>query len=85
MAKPARITNNLNFVPVKLRMFFDDTELAIGTGFFYRFSDTTHLVTTWHNVTGRHSETGQPLHPSSGVPNGMVIGVPRDGEEDGLS
>ena len=76
--RPSKITENFNFVPVKLRMMFGDMELAIGTGFFYRFMDSTHLVTTWHNVTGRHADTNQPLHSHGGVPDRVVIGVPRN-------
>lgn len=74
--KAVNITEKLNFVPVKLKMLFEDTELAIGTGFFYRFADTTHLVTNWHNVTGRHPHTNAPLHTEGGVPDRMVIGFP---------
>ncbi len=47
-----------------------------GHGIFYRFADTTHLVTNWHNVTGRHPLTNAPLRKEGGVPDRMVIGFP---------
>jgi hypothetical protein len=76
------ITEDLNFVPVKLRFLFEETELAIGTGFFYRFQDSsTHLVTNWHNVTGRHPETNELLHSKGGIPDKIVIGIPRTVEQ----
>jgi hypothetical protein len=81
---PPKITDNLSFVPLKLQMSFRETKLAIGTGFFYKLDERTHLVTTWHNVTGRHPETNQPLHSEGGIPDRMTIGVPYDFEKDGL-
>jgi hypothetical protein len=81
--KPATITDKLNFVPIKLRMLFQETELAIGTGFFYRLANTTHLVTNWHNVTGRHPDTNRPLHSKGGVPDRLTFGVPQRIEKEG--
>jgi hypothetical protein len=71
------ITEDLNFVPIKLRLCLEETELAIGTSFFYRFEDSTHLVTNWHNATGRHPDTNEVLHSAGLIPDKMVIGIPR--------
>jgi len=50
-------------------MFYNETELAIGTGFFYEVGSEFFLLTARHNVTGRHAITNKPLHSSSAVPN----------------
>lgn len=56
-----------------LQMQFDGQPLATGTGFvaISRFGPV--LVTNRHNVTGRHQETNQPLSPTGGVPNEILI------------
>jgi hypothetical protein len=80
--RPIKISEKLNFVAVKLRMQFGDTELAVGTGFFYRFMGSTHLVTNWHNVSGKHPETGKCLHSEGGIPDRVAIGFPMNSIKD---
>jgi len=36
-------------------------ELATGTAFFYESDGADYLITAWHNVTGKHPETGEYL------------------------
>jgi hypothetical protein len=74
--KPIRLTERMNLVPVKIRLFFGQTELAIATGFFYRFAEREFLITNWHNVTGLCPGSKKPLHSKLGVPNRLVVGVP---------
>jgi hypothetical protein len=81
--RPIKITEKLNYVPIKIRMMFGDTELAIGTAFFYRHLESTHLVTNWHNVTGRNPKTKQPISSHGGVPDRMTIGIPQNINKDG--
>jgi hypothetical protein len=38
-----------------------------------------YFVTNWHNVTGRHPETREPLHPDGGVPDQLKIFFNKDG------
>lgn len=57
---------------VHLTFRYNDTELAVGTGVLYRKLNETYLVTAWHNVTGRHSSTLEPLHQQSALPNNLV-------------
>lgn len=73
----------LNYVPLKIIMRFQETDLAIGTAFFYRYLQNTHLVTNWHNVTGRNPKSKQPLSPHGCTPDRIVLGVPERSEKDG--
>lgn len=54
-------------------MRFNGQVLATGTGFIANAPRGPVLVTNRHNVTGRNQETGQPLSPTGGIPNEMVI------------
>jgi len=56
-----------------IQMRFNGQPLAVGTGFIVYARGRPHLITNRHNVTGRHQETGQPLSPTGGVPNEILI------------
>lgn len=47
-------------------------ELAIGSGVLYRRDGKVYIVTAWHNVTGRHSETLKPLSSVCAFPDRMT-------------
>jgi hypothetical protein len=47
--------------------------LSTATGFIIRRDDTDFLITNWHVVTGRDSETEQPLSPTAAVPDTIRI------------
>lgn len=83
--KPIKLSENLNLVPVKIQMRFDDVELAIGTAFFYEYKTTTHLVTNWHNLSGRNPKTKEPLHSRGTIPNNLVVDVPYHIEREGVT
>ncbi len=56
-----------------LEMRFNGRALGTGTGFVANAPRGPMLITNRHNVTGRNPQTGQPLSPSGGVPNEVVI------------
>ena len=56
-----------------LQMRFNGQVLSTGTGFVANAARGPLLLTNRHNATGRHQETGQPLSPTGGVPNEIVI------------
>ncbi|MBD9405412.1 hypothetical protein IB236_08710 [Acidovorax sp. ACV02] len=58
---------------VHLKMRFGATELAIGTGFLYERNDKLFIITAWHNVTGRHSETLVCQSGAAAVPDNLVV------------
>jgi len=74
--KAAKISDNLTFVSLKIRMLYNTEELAIGTAFFYKHAETIHLVTNWHNVSGRHPTSKHPLHSQGGLPDRIEVGIP---------
>lgn len=56
-----------------LQMRFNGQVLGTGTGFVANAPRGPVLITNRHNLTGRNQETGQPLSPTGGVPNEIVI------------
>ena len=70
MVEPGRALIKPSYMSVFLQLFFDDTELASGTGFLANSpSKRLFLLTARHNLTGRDQSTGQPLSSHGGVPN----------------
>lgn len=59
----------------KLRMYFNQQELSLGTGFFYENGGKCYLVTNWHNVTGRKPDTLEPLNKDAAIPNRIVLSL----------
>ena len=48
--------------PFQIQMCDHQGGISLGTAFLYEHEDETFIITNWHNVTGKHSLTGQPLH-----------------------
>jgi Trypsin-like peptidase domain len=74
--RPSKIKQNFSYVPVQIQMRYGETELSIGTGFFYLFEGESYFVTNWHNVTGRNSSTSKPLSSTGALPDNIVIYAP---------
>ena len=51
------IRSALSQCPFQIRMCDSAGLIATGTGFFYELNGDSFLVTTWHNISGRHAET----------------------------
>ncbi|WP_412500061.1 hypothetical protein [Vibrio cyclitrophicus] len=58
---------------VHLTMRFQKTELSIGTGVLYKSGEEYYIVTAWHNLSGRHSETLAPLSKNLAIPDNVVV------------
>jgi len=56
-----------------LQLHFDNQPISTGTGFVANSPRGPVLVTNWHNLSGRHPDTGQPLSPTGAIPNQVVI------------
>ena len=56
-----------------LQMRNAGSPLSSGTGFVALSPRGPVLVTNWHNVTGRHHQTKQPLSKSGSTPDEIVI------------
>lgn len=64
---------------VLLKLSFQDRELATASGFIVKHNDCHFLITNWHVVTGRHAETGKPMHKMGSVPDRVTILYNKDG------
>ncbi|WP_255079595.1 serine protease [Lacihabitans sp. CCS-44] len=64
----------LSLCTLKLLLNFNETELAIGTGFIYSHKEKLYLITNWHNVTGRNPSTHKRLtEKHGGFPNKILF------------
>ncbi|MCD9015479.1 serine protease [Parachryseolinea silvisoli] len=54
--------------PFQILMYDDQGMLSTGTGFFYELRDELFLITNWHNFSGRHFLTKDPLSPQKRFP-----------------
>jgi hypothetical protein len=66
-----------NFSVTHLTLRRGSTELAIGSGFIYERNSELFLVTAWHNVTGRHSETLKLISKTLAIPDNLVAIIPQ--------
>lgn len=78
--KVAGFFDSLSGVSRYIRMYFGQTPLASGTGFFVMSADGPVLVTNRHNFTGRDNITGKPLHKECGIPDHAVVTLHGPGE-----
>lgn len=69
MAKNLIRPDPLSLTTHHLHLGFNDEVLAHGTGFIYKKDDNYFLITNWHNVSGKHPDTGKHLSSHLGVPN----------------
>ena len=61
---------------IKIQMCNETGPISLETGFFYYFShqpDEWFLITNWHNVSGRHFLTKEPLFEKSQKPTYLEI------------
>ena len=65
--------NPASVVTSRLRTFFRNTELALGTGFFYERGGAHYLITNWHVVSVCHPNTSRPLADHAGLPDRLKL------------
>ena len=53
--------------------YFDDKLLGNASAFIVSSNQKTFLITNWHVVSGKNSETGENLHKHAGIPNKIRI------------
>lgn len=73
MVKNLIVPDPISLTTHQLHIAFNDEILATGTGFIYEKNGEHFLITNWHNVSGKHPETGKHNSPHLGEPN--TIGV----------
>ena len=62
-------TDPFSQAPIFIKMRFGETELAVGTAFFYKRGGALYLVSNWHNYSGRNPTTKEPMSAHAGVPD----------------
>lgn len=67
----AEVSNSV----VHLTMRFQKIKLSIGTGVIYQHKSDYYIVTAWHNLAGRHSESLKPLSKSLAIPDNVVVNL----------
>lgn len=60
---------------VHLTMRFNKTKLAIGSGILYLKDNQSYIVTAWHNISGRHTETLELLSKKGAIPNNIIASI----------
>lgn len=85
---PVTLATDLSYAVTHLTMRRDKIILAAGSGFLYFYKGKIFIITAWHNITGRHSETLAIMHKQGAVPNNMLVTMPqkiKDGNGFGYS
>jgi len=75
-AKVFEIRDPLSYVSLRIRMYFNTEELAVGTAFVYLYNEKPYLVTNWHNVSGREPSTLIAKHSQLALPNQFCVEIP---------
>jgi hypothetical protein len=60
---------------VHLTIRRDKIKLAIGTGVLYLKDDQTYIVTAWHNISGRNTETLELMDRHKAIPNNITASM----------
>lgn len=66
---PSHLSSPWNNAVSYLEMYFRDQKLFNGSCFFWDKAGRTHLITNWHNLSGRSPRTGEPLSRTAGIPD----------------
>lgn len=69
------MTQKISYAVVPINLRLEKQQLAVGSGFIYCRRNKFYLVTAWHNLSGRHSETLAPLHSKGGLPDNLIAWV----------
>ncbi len=64
----------LSLTSLKIEPKFKDTHLAWATGFIISFNNNNYLITNWHVVTGRNSETDKCMdQKNAAIPDRICV------------
>jgi Trypsin-like peptidase domain len=58
---------------IPIEMFFNDTNLSVGTAFVWACDEQFFLITNWHNVSGKDPNTGKHLSKTAAEPNRIRV------------
>lgn len=60
---------------IRIEMAFAGTVAAVGSAFLWRKLNKLALVTAWHNLTGTHPHSGQPISPTGVRPDSLRLNL----------
>jgi hypothetical protein len=60
---------------VHLRIRKNKEQLAIGSGVLYIKDKQTYIITAWHNISGRHTETLDLLNKYAAIPDNVIASI----------
>lgn len=60
---------------VHLTLRYGKQQLAVGSGVLYRKDSKVYIVTAWHNITGRHSESLDLLSKKAAIPDNVIAHI----------
>lgn len=63
-----------------LDMYYEETHLSRGTGFFWKDNGEIFLITNWHNVSGIDPFTRKHISPTAAEPNKLTFDVFENGD-----
>ena len=66
--QPEPLTDKYILCPFQIEMCDRQGGISLGTAFFYQTQNETFVITNWHNVTGKHPMTGEPLNDEGRIP-----------------
>ena len=69
----SEIRNTLSLCPFEIHMYDDDGIISSGAAFFYKDRATIYLITNWHNLSGKHFLTKEPLNERKRLPTYIKI------------
>lgn len=65
--------NTLSFSSIFIEGFFNESKIAIATGFIWQDNQSHFLITNRHVVTGLYPENKQPLDQMGATPNYLRV------------
>ncbi len=58
---------------IPIEMFFNSTNLSLGTAFVWAEGEQLFLITNWHNVSGKDPISGKHLSKTAAEPNRLKV------------
>jgi Trypsin-like peptidase domain len=67
------VIDQYSVAAIPIEMFFNQTWLALATGFVWAQDGEPFLITNWHNVSGKDPNTGRHVSREAAEPNKLKI------------
>lgn len=81
-SKDTILVNQYSLATYYVEMFFNDIKLSNATCFFTKRGEKRFLITNWHVVSGKDSDTLQCLDKNAAIPNKLRIYLPAKSDDN---